>query len=61
MSVNFLPQYLWVGLQTSGHDPQQHRILELSCVLSDSPVLRVHEGPQLVLRCEEEHLLGMDK
>ncbi len=60
MSVNFLPQYLWLGLQTTGNDPQHHRILEVSCFLSDGRMGQVHEGPQLVVRCKKEDLVGMD-
>jgi oligoribonuclease len=61
MSVNFVPQLFWVDLEMSGLDPLENRILEFACILTDGRLQYQHEGPHLIMQCDEEHLKCMDE
>jgi oligoribonuclease len=45
----------------SGLDPLSNRILEFACILTDNKLFRQHEGPHLIIHCDEDHLRGMDE
>lgn len=61
MSVNFVPHLMWLDLEMSGLDPLTNRILEFACILTDNRLCYHHEGPHLILHCDEQHLNSMDE
>lgn len=52
-SVNFSPQLFWVDLEMSGLDPLKNRILEFACVLTDSSLKHIEEGPHIIVQCDK--------
>jgi oligoribonuclease (3'-5' exoribonuclease) len=61
MSLPFKPRYLWVDLEMSGLDPLKNRIIEFACILTDEKLMWQHEGPHIVIHCDEDHLKTMDE
>ncbi|MCA8960949.1 MAG: oligoribonuclease [Planctomycetes bacterium] len=51
---------IWMDLEMSGLDPRRERILELACLVTDSELQVVAEGPEIVIRQSRELLDGMD-
>ena len=61
MSLPFRPKYFWVDLEMSGLDPLKNRILEFACIITDEELQHQHEGPHLIINCDQEHLATMDE
>lgn len=56
-----LSQYLaWIDLEMTGLDPQEHRIIEIACVVTDNQLNEIIEGPNLVVHQPEVELAKMD-
>lgn len=56
-----MPKLLWVDLEMSGLDPLKNRILEFACILTDSLLEHEHEGLNVIIHCDKEHLETMDE
>jgi len=51
---------IWVDLEMTGLDPDEHVILEVASIITDSQLNVIAEGPVLVLHQPEENLKKMD-
>jgi oligoribonuclease len=47
---------VWVDLEMTGLDPQQHAIIEIATLVTDNELEVVAEGPEIVVHAGEEHL-----
>jgi len=54
------PNLVWMDLEMTGLDPDKERILEMACIVTDSSLNLVAEGPVIYVRQSEELLAGMD-
>lgn len=61
MTLPFRPKLLWVDMEMSGLNPRYNRILEFACIITDEKLQYQHEGPHIILHCDQEHLLTMDE
>jgi len=52
---------VWVDLEMTGLDPQEHVIIELACVLTDPSLKVVAEGPHIVIHYPDEILQKADE
>lgn len=51
---------VWLDLEMTGLDPDQHVILEIASIITDSGLNIVAEGPDLIIHHSEETLSSMD-
>ena len=56
------PTYLvWLDMEMTGLDPDNDRVIELACVVTDAQLEVVAEGPVIAVHQSDEVLAGMDK
>ena len=56
------PTYLvWLDMEMTGLDPDNDRVIELACVVTDAHLEVVAEGPVIAVHQSDEVLAGMDK
>ena len=51
---------VWIDLEMSGLDPEKHVILEIACIVTDSALRIVGEGPDIAIHYPEHDLLSME-
>ena len=51
---------IWIDLEMTGLDPQSDSILEIACLITDSELNVLAEGPELAIRHPVERLQAMD-
>jgi len=52
---------IWVDLEMTGLDPEDHVILEIAAIITDSQLNVVENGPVLVIHQSEENLKKMNE
>ncbi|MBN2648098.1 MAG: oligoribonuclease [Thiotrichales bacterium] len=52
---------IWIDLEMTGLDPQNHRILEIATVVTDAQLNILAEGPVLAIQTPAEELAKMDQ
>lgn len=52
---------IWLDLEMTGLRPERDRILEIACLVTDSNLNILAEGPTLVIKQPESVLAGMDE
>lgn len=56
------PSHLvWLDMEMTGLDPDNDRVIELACVVTNAQLEVIAEGPVLVVHQSDEVLNGMDK
>jgi oligoribonuclease len=56
------PTYLvWLDMEMTGLDPDNDRVIELACVVTDAHLEVVAEGPVIAVHQSDAVLAGMDK
>ena len=51
---------IWIDLEMTGLDPQNHRIIEIATVVTDSQLNVLAEGPVIAIQTEQTELDKMD-
>jgi oligoribonuclease len=51
---------IWVDLEMTGLDPEQHKIIEIATIVTDSELNILAEGPVMAIHQPEEELAKMD-
>ncbi|MCP2937631.1 oligoribonuclease, partial [Salmonella enterica subsp. enterica serovar Typhimurium] len=51
---------VWLDMEMTGLDPDNDRVIELACVVTDANLEVIAEGPVLVVHQSDEVLGGMD-
>jgi oligoribonuclease len=51
---------VWIDLEMSGLDPEQHHILEAAVIITDAELRVIAEGPNLIIHQEQSVLDAMD-
>lgn len=59
MSNNDSP-LVWMDLEMTGLRPEQHRIIEIATIVTDSQLNVIDEGPVMAIHQTDEHLSIMD-
>ncbi|XP_068645760.1 oligoribonuclease-like [Aristolochia californica] len=59
MSRDFRNPLVWIDLEMTGLDVEVDRILEIACIVTDGKLLKVVEGPDLVIHQSKECLDNM--
>ena len=52
---------VWIDLEMTGLDPHENKIIEIASIITDSELLIVAEGPNIVINQPEEELAKMDE
>ena len=52
---------VWVDLEMTGLDPDEHVIVEIAVIVTDGSLSEVHEGPDLVITASDEELAAMEE
>jgi oligoribonuclease len=52
---------IWIDLEMTGLDPDQHRIIEIATVVTDKELAVLAEGPMLAIHQPDETLAAMDE
>ena len=52
---------IWIDLEMTGIDPEEHVILEIATVVTDGDLAVVAEGPNMAINHPEEILMTMDQ
>lgn len=52
---------IWIDLEMTGLDPNQHRIIEIATIITDSDLNILAEGPVIAVHQTDEHLALMDE
>lgn len=52
---------VWLDLEMTGLDPREHRIIEMACVITNSQLDIVAEGPELIVSQPDALLDSMDE
>ncbi len=52
---------IWLDLEMTGLDPEEHVILEIASIITDSNLQIIAEGPDIVIHHSAEELLSMDE
>jgi oligoribonuclease len=52
---------VWIDLEMTGLDPDQHRIIEIATVVTDKDLTVIAEGPVLAIHQPDEVLAAMDE
>ncbi|PWI33141.1 oligoribonuclease [Vibrio albus] len=52
---------IWVDLEMTGLDPEQHKIIEIASIVTDSELNILAEGPVIAVHQPEEELQKMDE
>lgn len=53
-------QLIWLDMEMTGLDPEEHKILEIATVITDKDLNIIHEGPELIIHQNETELSKMD-
>ena len=59
--IKKLPALVWLDLEMSGLDPNSERIIEIATVVTCSDLEEIIEGPNLVIKQDQEFINGMDE
>ena len=51
---------VWIDLEMTGLDPEEHVIVEIAVIVTSGDLAAVHEGPDLVIAASDEQLASMD-
>jgi oligoribonuclease len=51
---------VWIDLEMTGLDPDDHVIVEIAIIVTSGDLSEVHEGPDLVIGATDEQLAVMD-
>jgi oligoribonuclease len=51
---------VWIDLEMTGLDPKKCTILEIGCIITDSELNLIAEGPSIAIRHSEKVLKGME-
>ncbi|MFC5076351.1 Oligoribonuclease [Vibrio thalassae] len=51
---------IWVDLEMTGLDPEQHKIIEIASIVTDSELNILAEGPVIAIHQPDEELAKMD-
>lgn len=51
---------IWIDLEMTGLDPEQHQIIEIATIVTDAQLNILAEGPVLAIHQSEEELAKMD-
>jgi oligoribonuclease len=51
---------VWIDLEMSGLDPDKERILEMALLVTNGKLEIIAEGPEVVIRQDDQLLAGMD-
>ena len=51
----------WIDLEMTGLDPEKHHIIEIACLVTDSNLNIVAEGPELAIFQDEDILSLMNE
>lgn len=51
---------VWIDLEMTGLDPEQHHIIEIATIITDSDLHIIAEGPVLAVHQPQSHLDRMD-
>jgi oligoribonuclease len=52
---------IWIDLEMTGLNPEQHRIIEIATVVTDKELTVLAEGPVLAIHQPDDHLGTMDE
>ena len=52
---------IWIDLEMTGLNPEQHRIIEIATVITDKELTVLAEGPVLAIHQPDDHLSTMDE
>jgi oligoribonuclease len=52
---------IWIDLEMTGLNPEQHRIIEIATVITDKELTVLAEGPVLAIHQPDDHLAAMDE
>jgi oligoribonuclease len=52
---------IWIDLEMTGLNPEQHRIIEIATVITDKELTVLAEGPVLAIHQPDDHLGTMDE
>lgn len=52
---------IWIDLEMTGLDPDQHRIIEIATVITDKELTVLAEGPMLAIHQPDDVLAAMDE
>ena len=52
---------IWIDLEMTGLDPNEHRIIEIATVVTDKELAVLAEGPVLAIHQSDDVLAGMDE
>lgn len=52
---------IWIDLEMTGLDPNQHRIIEIATIVTDSDLTLLAEGPVIAIHQTDQHLALMDE
>ena len=52
---------IWIDLEMTGLNPEQHRIIEIATVVTDKELAVLAEGPVLAIHQPDDHLATMDE
>jgi len=58
--MNFASNFVWIDLEMTGLNPDHDVILEIACVITDSQLAVIKEGPSLVIHQPEKKLNQMN-
>lgn len=50
-----------MDLEMTGLDPDRHTIIEIACIITDSNLVEIAQGPTIAIRQPESILLAMDE
>ncbi|XP_016397402.1 small fragment nuclease [Sinocyclocheilus rhinocerous] len=59
MSQSLAQRMVWVDLEMTGLDIEKDRIIEMACIVTDSDLNIIAEGPNLIINQPDELLDGM--
>ena len=51
----------WIDLEMTGLDPEKHHIIEIACLVTDSNLNIVAEGPEIAIFQDEDILSLMNE
>ncbi|EKE84538.1 oligoribonuclease [Idiomarina xiamenensis] len=51
---------VWIDLEMTGLDPEQHHVIEIATIVTDSDLQVIAEGPVLAIHQPEQYLARMD-
>ena len=52
---------VWIDMEFTGLDPHTHVILEIACIITDSQLNTLEQGPDIAIHHKADKLAGMDE